>query len=146
MADFTIELEDVQVAQPYKLTVRAQDIHSGEGVVDAFIQLKKEGFSVVEEGLCDQNGQFTFSLRTQGVHQLQVSKAGFVEFSKSINFGKGFLQNPSEDGSYHVTLPLLRAQSLQEEEGQVFAFLSSDGKIEGMSLCCTGEQPEEIGF
>ena len=69
-----------------------------------------------------------------------------MEFSKSINFGKGFLQHPNEDGSYTVTLPLLHKSYLQEEEGLVFAFLSYDGHMEGLSLCCTGEQEEEIGF
>ena len=37
MAEFQIELQDVQTAPAYALNVRAVDLKTGEGVVDSFI-------------------------------------------------------------------------------------------------------------
>lgn len=78
----------------------AFDVHKSVPIDTAFITLKKEGFQVLEEGLTDNDGAYTFRIKQQGQHEVSVKKAGFVEYSKKINFGKGFLQNVSEGGVY----------------------------------------------
>lgn len=57
------------------------------------MELFKANMIEPEEGLSNENGMYQYEIKKIGVHQIRISKSGYEEFVKNINFSEGFIQN-----------------------------------------------------
>lgn len=124
--DFIHQVSSVKIEIP-QIEVLVVDPMRGKPVQNVLIELFKEGFQNPDEGLSDSQGFFKFGVKKLGTHRIQVSKDGFITYSKILNMGKGFMQASAQGDVFAVTVPIIPTMVFESAEDKVFAVLSNDG-------------------
>lgn len=98
-----------------KVKVTCVDAMTGRGIQNCYLELNKEQVIAPEEGITQANGSANFHIKQTGIHQIRTKAVGYVPFTKTINYTKGFLKMHPETEVYNITIPLMPIEGLEQD-------------------------------